>query len=512
MAISPEATDERLVIAAQSGSPEAFGTLFRRYRPEIARYAGRTLGDDARAEDVVQETFLSALRSISTLDRPAGFRPWLYRIAHNACVDTMRRRSRSEEVLFDAAGMLPAEEVRLFRQAPSSHAALAQKEVFRHLRQALGDLPEQQAQILVLRELEGLTYEDIGARLGISHSAVESLLFRARRGLRDEYGQISTGERCRKMRQSMAQAVEGVGRRRDRRALDRHLEGCAVCRRDAFVMGLGPLLEEERTGVRAGLSRVAALLPLPGFLNRRSEETGQLTSGGGGMSLASHAHVAITHVSVSAGATVEHAATAIQKAAAVVAAAAVVGGGGFVANETRTATPPPAPAAEKRVVAAPQKAVDSARPGAVLTPPLPPAAAPLPGGPPATAPAATAVPAGPVAPAPAGSAPDGTGVPASTGQPVIGESAGSAPATATFDISATSPDPQATPPAEPPAELPAEPETPVDVPVTEPDLPVDPPPAPEPPTGDFPIDEGPGAGEIGDIGGFGTIGWSFSER
>ena len=157
-AISPEATDERLVAAAQSGSPEAFAALFRRYRPEIARYAGRTLGDDGRAEDVVQETFLSALRGIGTLDRPAGFKPWLYRIAHNACVDhDAPPRPRRGGARSTPTASRPAEEIRLFRQAPSSHAALAQKEDFRHLRQALTDLPEPQAEILVLRELEGLS-------------------------------------------------------------------------------------------------------------------------------------------------------------------------------------------------------------------------------------------------------------------------------------------------------------------------------------------------------------------
>ena len=242
--------------AAQAGSPEAFAALFRRYRPEIARYASRTLGDDARAEDVVQEAFLSALRGIGTLDRPAGFKPWLYRIAHNACVDQMRRRARAEEVSFDANGIPAAEEFRLFRQAPSNHAQVAQKEDFKHLRQALTDLPDSQAEILVLRELEGLSYDDIGMRMRISVSAVESLLFRARRGLRAEYGQISTGERCRSMRTVMAQTVEGIDRPKERRALVRHLRGCTECRRDAFVMGLGQLLEaERRTGVRARSSR-----------------------------------------------------------------------------------------------------------------------------------------------------------------------------------------------------------------------------------------------------------------
>jgi RNA polymerase sigma factor (sigma-70 family) len=413
-AISPDATDDRLVAAAKSGSPEAFAALFQRYRPEIARYAGRILGDDGRAEDVVQDVFISALRGIGTLDRPAGFKAWLYRIAHNACIDHVRRRAKAEEVPFDAHALPPAEEIRLFRQLPSSHAALTQKEDFSNLRQALSDMPRSQAEILVLRELEGLSYDEIALRMGISRSAVESMLFRARRALRAEFGEISTGERCLRMRTVMAQTVEGVGRRSDRRRLARHVNGCAACRRDAFMMGLGPQLTSERRGVRAGLSRVAALLPIPGFLNRRPEETGrisadtgQLSSSAGtaGTSLATHAQAAVTHVTVSAGATVEHAATAIQKAAAVVAAAAVVSGGGIVANEARKEKPVPPPTAAKRVAGAPSPGSVPARPGAVFTSPMPLSLAPSAAAPPpvilpvASAPATTPAPVSPAGPA-----------------------------------------------------------------------------------------------------------------
>ena len=508
-AISPEATDDRLVTAAKSGSPEAFAVLFLRYRPEIARYAGRTLGDDGRAEDVVQEIFISALRGIGTLDRPAGFKPWLYRIAHNACVDHMRRRGKTEEVPFDSQGLPPAEEIRLFRQMPSSHAALAQKENFNNLRKALTDLPEAQGQILVLRELEGLSYEEIAERMNISRSAVESMLFRARRALRTEFGEISTGERCVRMRTVMAEAVEGIGRPRDRRALVRHLHGCPGCRRDAFVMGLGPLLDVERKGgLRAGLSRVAALLPLPGFLQRRPEETGRFTSesgqltssaGSAGTTLASHAQAAITHVTVSAGMGVEHAATAIQKAAAVMAAAAVVSGGGFVANETRTEKPVPPTTAAKRVAGAPSPGSVPARPGAVFTSPMPLSLAPLAGGPPATvlpaAAALTTVPEPAVAPTETPANPD----PEPPAEPAV-ESA--SPPEPTFDSSEpTMPDPE--PAAESAAE-PVAPEAPVDPPPVnvEPEPPVvDEPPVEPGDGGSTPPEEDPGDGS----GGSGSI-------
>jgi RNA polymerase sigma factor (sigma-70 family) len=507
-AISPEATDDRLVAAAKSGSPEAFAVLFRRYRPEISRYAARTLGDDGRAEDVVQEIFLSALRGIGTLDRPAGFKPWLYRIAHNACVDHMRRRMKAEEVSFDAHAIAPADEIRLFRQ-PSSHAALTQKETFSNLRQALGDLPAGQAEILVLRELEGLSYEEIAARMQISRSAVESMLFRARRALRTEFGEISTGERCLRMRAVMAQTVEGVGKRTDRRRLMRHLDGCAGCRRDAFMMGLGPLLASERSrGVRTQLSRVAALLPLPGFLNRRAAETsrmsadtGQFTSSAGtaSTSFAGHAQAAITHVTATAGASVEHAATAIQKAAAVVAAAAVVSGGGFVANSTHVEKPVPAPTAAKRAAGAPSPGIVPARPGAVFTSPMPLSLAPLTAGPPAVIlPAATALSATPapvVQPAPA---PEPEPAPAEAAP--AAESAAPAPEPETFDTSAsTSAEPEPVPEVivEPVQEPPVEPAPPPVDPIP----PVDP--APAPPVDPVPP---PVDGDGGASGGSGAVG------
>jgi RNA polymerase sigma factor (sigma-70 family) len=519
-ATSPEATDERLVTAAQAGSPEAFAALFRRYRPEIARYASRILGDDARAEDVVQEAFLSALRGIGTLDRPAGFKPWLYRIAHNACIDQMRRRARAAEVSFDSNGIPPADEFRLFRQAPSNHAQVAQKEEFKHLRQALTDLPDSQAEILVLRELEGLSYDDIGMRMKISVSAVESLLFRARRGLRAEYGQISTGERCRSMRTVMAQTVEGIDRPKERRALVRHLHGCTECRRDAFVMGLGQLLEAERRGgVGAKLSRVAALLPLPGFLNRRSEETSRFSSEGGrissetgqissfgsaGTSFAGHAQATIAHVTATAGATVEHAATVIQKAAAVVAAAAVVGGGGFVAHETHTQPPSPPTTAAKRVAGAPAPGIVAARPGAVFTSPMPLSLAPLAGGPPAMVLAPATIQSATPAPQQVPADTPSSQVPPPTEPPAV-ESAAPVEPTVT-EPPATSPDPEPT--AEPPSEPPV-----VGAPVDPPPAVVDPqpaPPDPAPPADPLPPDTGGTLGpasddDSGDTGGFGSL-------
>ena len=338
-AMSAEASDEQLVALAQAGSSEAFASLFRRYRPAIARYAGRLLGNDARVEDIVQEVFLSALRRIGSLDRPAGFKPWLYRIAHNTCVDHMRRTHRAEEVSIDANILPASEEIRLYRRATSTHAAVTQKEDFKNLREAFGGLPPSQSEVLVMRELEGLSYDQIAARMGITRASVESMLFRARQGLRDEYGQIATGERCLRMRPVMARMAEGMSGLRDRRALARHVRGCQSCRRDAFAMGLaGSALEKPVKGLRGGLSRVAALLPLPWLIHRRGDDPASASSASaGGGTFASQAQTAITQFTSTMGAgAADHAATAIHKAVAVVAAVAVVGGGGIVATKSRT--------------------------------------------------------------------------------------------------------------------------------------------------------------------------------
>jgi hypothetical protein len=148
----------------------------------------------------------------------------------------------------------------------------------------------------------------------------------------------------------MARIAEGVGERRDRKGLERHLRDCQQCRRDAFGMGLGSQLTIERQGVRARLSRVAAFLPLPGFLQRRSEETSQASAASSASaSLAGQTQVALSHLSFTAGVSVDHAATAIQKVTAVVAAAAVMGGGGFVASGTHTH--PVTPIASKKAAA-----------------------------------------------------------------------------------------------------------------------------------------------------------------
>jgi RNA polymerase sigma factor (sigma-70 family) len=195
-ATATEASDEQLVSAAREGSDVAFEALFRRYRDRVIGYVRGMVSDHGRAEDIVQEAFMSALRSLRSSDQEIAFRPWIYEIAKNACIDHLRRSRRAQEVSIDSDDFSSQEESRLSRDMAGTDAAVARRGELESLRMAFHDLPSSQHQILVMRELEGLSYDKIGNRMGLTNGAVESLLFRARRRLRDGFDEIDTVERC----------------------------------------------------------------------------------------------------------------------------------------------------------------------------------------------------------------------------------------------------------------------------------------------------------------------------
>jgi RNA polymerase sigma factor (sigma-70 family) len=183
------ASDDQLIAAVRRGNDHAFEQLYRRYSVSIARFVGSRVRDNGRAEDLVQEIFLSALRRLRATDQTITFRPWIFEIAKNAAIDHYRRMSRAEEVSIHADDALrPSDQLRLVSR---SHArpenALLQKEQFDQLREAFGGLSQNHHRVLVLREFEGLSYREIAKKMDMTRPAVESALFRARRRLQQEY-------------------------------------------------------------------------------------------------------------------------------------------------------------------------------------------------------------------------------------------------------------------------------------------------------------------------------------
>src|SRR5205814_5411723 len=180
-------SDADLVAAVRRGDDRAFEELYGRYNRRISSYIFGMVKDHARAEDLTQDVFVSALRRMRDTDRPIAFKPWVYEIAKNACIDQFRRSQRGEEVSYDTADGLPgADHLRLVTRDASPDDAFDAKQRLDHLCGAFGGLSETHHQILVLREFAGLSYREIGERLGMSRAAVENTPFRARRRLPHE--------------------------------------------------------------------------------------------------------------------------------------------------------------------------------------------------------------------------------------------------------------------------------------------------------------------------------------
>jgi RNA polymerase sigma factor (sigma-70 family) len=269
------ARDEELVAAVREGDDRAFETLYERYQERIARYVHGMVHDHARAEDITQDVFMAALRRMRASDQAIAFKPWIYEIAKNAAIDAFRRSSRTQVVSLDLeVGTARGRSRALAAPGPSPDGAIVAREQFTRLRGAFDGLSDTHHEILVMRELEGLSYREIGERLNMSGSSVESTLFRARRRLSEEYGDLLSGRRCRRIQTLIAVAVSnGLGTRETTR-LSRHLTHCHICRREAARAGLD-LRSLVREPARARLSgKLAGLLPFPWFSNRGTRRGG----------------------------------------------------------------------------------------------------------------------------------------------------------------------------------------------------------------------------------------------
>src|SRR5438046_110775 len=120
---TPTCSEHELVAAVRRGSDRAFEELYSRYRSRIAAYIFGMVGDHARGEDLVQEVFISALRRLRQTDRPIAFKPWIYEIAKNACIDEFRRTRRAREVPLDSPDDGPDEDRILISTAPTPDVA-----------------------------------------------------------------------------------------------------------------------------------------------------------------------------------------------------------------------------------------------------------------------------------------------------------------------------------------------------------------------------------------------------
>lgn len=165
--------DGRLVELTRAGHHEAFEAIVARYRRQLLRYCQHFLPAD-QAEDTVQEALTQAYTGLlRSRDRDIDLRPWLYRIAHNAAVTALRQRAPRHELLSDDHD-----------GSESAAQALERSERLRDVLSSVNALPEQQRSAILLRALEGRSYDDIATELGLTRGAVHQLVHRARLKLR----------------------------------------------------------------------------------------------------------------------------------------------------------------------------------------------------------------------------------------------------------------------------------------------------------------------------------------
>ncbi len=184
--VSIEQSDLSLVQLAQRGDPKAFDALVRRYQHRVVKLVMRYVRDPAEAEDIAQEAFIKAYRALPRFRGDSAFYTWLYRIAINTAKNALASRKRSpiEYDLDRADGDEPNHEVAARMKDTATPEALALTEEIRSIvTGAIDALPEDLRKAIQLRELEGMSYEEIANEMECPVGTVRSRIFRAREAI-----------------------------------------------------------------------------------------------------------------------------------------------------------------------------------------------------------------------------------------------------------------------------------------------------------------------------------------
>lgn len=179
-----EPSDEELVGAFQGGDLSAFDVLVERWDRRIQGAAYRVLGSEDESRDVCQETFLRAYRALGSFKREARFSSWVYQIALNLCRDRLRRRRARPLVSLDALhedGQAPPDV-----SGPSPYEWLEAQRLSRAVAAAVAALPEEEREVIVLKEYQGLTFLEVAEALGLPPSTVKTRLYRGLGQLRQQ--------------------------------------------------------------------------------------------------------------------------------------------------------------------------------------------------------------------------------------------------------------------------------------------------------------------------------------
>jgi RNA polymerase sigma-70 factor, ECF subfamily len=262
------------LLAQQARLDRSFERIYRRHVGDVYRYALTVLRNPSDAEDVTQTTFLNAYRAFTRGERPRNAQNWLIAITHNVCRQRFRQSlRRPEEVEYDdGIGEVVGDD-----DGPSAA----------DIQRALGQLAFNQRAALVMRELEGRSYSEIAEILGTSVAAVETLIFRGRRALREQLeGSLTCGEAER----AISRDLDGRLSRAEKGALRGHLRACKDCERFARSQ------RAQRRAIKA-----LSVIPVPASLTSLFGGGGGVAVLGGGVTMKAAAFVVAGTVATGVG-------------------------------------------------------------------------------------------------------------------------------------------------------------------------------------------------------------------
>ena len=180
--------DQQLVVRAQHGDQQAFGLLVSKYQRKLARLLSRLIRDPAEVEDVAQETFIKAYRALGNFRGDSAFYTWLYRIGINTAKNYLVSQGRRAPTRtdFDTEEAETFEDGDLLRDINTPERMLLSKQIGETVNSAMEDLPEDLRTAIMLREIEGMSYEDIAKMMDCPIGTVRSRIFRAREAVAEK--------------------------------------------------------------------------------------------------------------------------------------------------------------------------------------------------------------------------------------------------------------------------------------------------------------------------------------
>jgi RNA polymerase sigma-70 factor (ECF subfamily) len=245
---APQADWADLVQRAQAGDGNAYSELFQQLHTPVLNYIYRTVGDRPAAEDITQDAFIRAHQRISQLGPPYDFKSWVFRIASNLAIDSLRQNKRFVDLdePMDPLGPMTTKR--------PAERKVQQDQARQSVQATLALMPTTYRQAIVLRELNGLGYQDVANALECSYDNARQLVHRARLNFRELHGirlmATSGAVQCRALDDLLSASQDGELTKEDQKSVRKHIKSCAYCKETekdlrkvaGIVAGLTPIL------------------------------------------------------------------------------------------------------------------------------------------------------------------------------------------------------------------------------------------------------------------------------